>query len=163
MIDTAEIIKDRLTMQEVAEFYGLHFDTRGRALCPFHDDHHPSATVKHERFHCYVCNLHLDAIDFVQHLFSLNYPQAVARLDSDFRLGISDKKADPRELAEWRRKRAEKEAALQAFRADYDRRTRKYRELWMALHSPSPSVWRRAAEIAELYQLQYYFDTHPWK
>ena len=50
MIDF-KAIKGLVTAREAAERYGLTVNSRGMALCPFHDDHNPSLKLD-ERFHC---------------------------------------------------------------------------------------------------------------
>lgn len=48
MIDF-KAIKSLVTAREAAEHYGLTVNSRGMALCPFHDDHNPSMKLD-ERF-----------------------------------------------------------------------------------------------------------------
>ena len=62
MIDF-KAIKCLVTAREAAEHYGLTVDSRGMALCPFHDDHNPSMKLD-ERFHCFGCGEDGDVIDF---------------------------------------------------------------------------------------------------
>ena len=40
-------------------------------LCPFHDDHHPSARVYRENFHCEACGVHYRYFDFIKNYFGL--------------------------------------------------------------------------------------------
>ncbi len=51
----AELIKNRIDLQSVMEYYDTHFDRMGKALCPFHSDNHPSLTIKNERYKCWAC------------------------------------------------------------------------------------------------------------
>lgn len=42
------------------------------ALCPFHNDRHPSLYVADDHYHCFACGEHGDVIDFVSKLFHLS-------------------------------------------------------------------------------------------
>ena len=54
--------------------------TRGKALCPFHDDHHPSMSIKNNRYRCWACGENGDVIDFVMKRDGLAFHEAVRRL-----------------------------------------------------------------------------------
>ena len=51
--------------------------------CPFHDDSTASLSVDGvpDRFHCFGCGVSGDVIDFVQRLYRLPFPEAVAHLE----------------------------------------------------------------------------------
>ncbi|MBT8003656.1 MAG: DNA primase, partial [Rhodospirillales bacterium] len=51
-------------------------------LCPFHKEKTPSFTVNEEKgfFHCFGCQEHGSAIDFVMKVDGLSFPEAVERL-----------------------------------------------------------------------------------
>tara|TARA_B100000315_G_scaffold225363_1_gene231536 strand:- start:1283 stop:1834 length:552 start_codon:yes stop_codon:yes gene_type:complete len=56
-----------------------------KALCPFHDDHHPSLSVYRgrdgcDRFKCFACGAAGDAIDFVRRTENLTFRKAIERL-----------------------------------------------------------------------------------
>lgn len=168
--DIAEQIKDRLTIREVCERYGVHFDSHGRALCPFHDDHHPSANIKGEKFHCSVCDIHGDIFDFTQRMFNISFRQAMLRLNEDFGLGLLGQKPDPVKLQQWRRKKAREAAELAAYRAEYDHNVLLHRKIIESLWAMGkPAVGEHgkaiywAAMLAQLDYLNYYFDSCHWK
>lgn len=52
----------------------------GKAICLFHNDHHPSMDVRKNFYHCYTCQATGDVIDLVMHLENLTFKQAVERL-----------------------------------------------------------------------------------
>ena len=106
MYDVAKEIKARVDIRDVAESYGVHFDERRQGKCPFHDDRHPSASIKNGRFHCYVCGLHLDIFEFVQQFDGCSFNGAKERLNDMFRLGLDLKK--PMSFAETDRLRRER-------------------------------------------------------
>lgn len=76
-------------MRDVVEHYGIEIKRNNTCLCPFHDDHHPSAHVYPKAFHCFTCNLHYDVLGFVMALFGLSALDAAKKLNDDFNLGIS--------------------------------------------------------------------------
>lgn len=88
MTDYFRDVRNRLTAVEVARTYGLTFDHHGKALCPFHNDHHPSMTFKGGRFRCWVCDAGGTSIDLAMRLFNLTPLEAVRKLDTDFNLGL---------------------------------------------------------------------------
>ena len=86
MIDF-KAIKGLVTAREAAEHYGLTVNSRGMALCPFHDDHNPSMKLD-ERFHCFGCGEDGDVIDFTAKYFNLSLREAAEKLLADFGNGV---------------------------------------------------------------------------
>ena len=82
---------------------------RGEAtgLCPFHNEKTPSFTVNEDKgfYHCFGCQAHGSAIDFVMLTEGLDFPLAVERLASEAGMQV------PRESPEERAK-AERHATL---------------------------------------------------
>ena len=60
-----EIVKYGVSCREAAERYGVEVNHYGMALCPFHNDRHPSLYVADDHYHCFACGEHGDVIDFV--------------------------------------------------------------------------------------------------
>ena len=44
-----EIVKENVNLREAAELYGIDVNRYGKALCPFHNDRHPSLYVADEK------------------------------------------------------------------------------------------------------------------
>ncbi len=65
-----EIVKYGVGCREAAERYGVEVNHYGMALCPFHNDRHPSLYVADDHYHCFACGEHGDVIDFAAKLFS---------------------------------------------------------------------------------------------
>ena len=86
MIDF-KAIKGLVTAREAAEHYGLTVNSRGMAVCPFHDDHTPSMKLD-ERFHCFGCGEDGDVIDFTARYFNLSLREAAEKLLADFGNGV---------------------------------------------------------------------------
>lgn len=53
---------------------------RNRVRCPFHDDHNPSAAIKNNKLHCFVCSRTWNPIDLVMERDGLKFIDAVRRL-----------------------------------------------------------------------------------
>ncbi len=89
-----EAVKTSLTTKQVAPHYGVPVGRNQMALCPFHDDHHPSMKVD-KRFHCFACQADGDVIDFVARRYQLSPKESAEKLASDF--GISyDRRYHPK-------------------------------------------------------------------
>ena len=66
-----------IPIEDLASRLGL--DVRHhKALCPFHNDRHPSLSfnVRKNTYRCFVCDAHGDTIDLVRHLLNKDFQQA---------------------------------------------------------------------------------------
>lgn len=107
-----EQVKSAVDMKTVAEGYGLHIDRGGMCICPFHNEHTPSAKIYPDNLHCFGCGTHVDVIGFTQKIFGLDKPiDAVKKLNKDFGLHI-DNGTTPtaKEVSEYQKRIAEKRA-----------------------------------------------------
>jgi len=86
--DLASIIKQRVTISDATEHYGITFNRAGFAPCPFHSERTPSFSIKNGFGYCYGCGWHGDVIDLVKGLFGLDFRGAIARINDDFGLGL---------------------------------------------------------------------------
>lgn len=84
-------IKYRLSMPEVARFYGLEMNRAGMACCPFHDDKSPSLKVYDDHFYCFGCGATGDQTGFVAKLFGLRQIDAAKKISEDFGLRLFDR------------------------------------------------------------------------
>ena len=78
-----ESVKQAVTTKQAAEAYGLEVDKHGMAICPFHEDHHPSLKLD-ERYYCFGCHATGDVIDFTARLFGISPKSAALKLAQDF-------------------------------------------------------------------------------
>jgi DNA primase len=88
----AEQIKDALELRQVMEHYGVRFNGRGYAKCPFHTEKTASLSLKKGRYTCFGCGATGDVIEFVLRYFNLDFGQALVRLNNDFSLGLTAEK-----------------------------------------------------------------------
>jgi hypothetical protein len=86
----AETIRQRVTMLDVTKEYGIAVSRAGYACCPFHSEKTGSLRIYpgDRGWYCWGCHAHGDVIDFVARYFNLDFKGALARLDSDFHLGL---------------------------------------------------------------------------
>ena len=99
-------VKYGVNCREAAERYGVSINRQGKALCPFHNDRHPSLYVADDHFYCFACGAHGDVIDFAANFFDLPLYEAAQRLAADF--GVDANQPPTKEVLE---KRSQKAAA----------------------------------------------------
>ena len=83
-----EQVREETNIVAAARFYGVAVDRHGRALCPFHDDHHPSLSFKDNRFTCFACGARGSVIDLVMQIFHISPLEAAVKLQEDFNLKV---------------------------------------------------------------------------
>lgn len=88
MTDVFRDCRERVSAQDAARHYGITFDRKGWAVCPFHRDKHPSMSFRAGRFRCWACGASGDSIDFTGRLLGLEPMAAVERLNADFSLAL---------------------------------------------------------------------------
>ena len=77
MIDK-EKIKNKVSVTDIFKHFGVEISADNRAVCPFHDDHDPSITIKDDKiWTCWVCNDGGDVIKFVMMKLNLDFVAAV--------------------------------------------------------------------------------------
>lgn len=93
MINYAKI-KQSVTTRQAAESYGIHVDSHGMAVCPFHDDCRPSMKVD-ETFYCFGCGATGDVITFTSRLFGIAPASAARKLAMDFGISLDEESEYP--------------------------------------------------------------------
>lgn len=114
MIDFRSV-RERVPAEDAARFYGLEFNRRGWAVCPFHQDKHPSISFKGGRFRCWACGANGDSLDFTARLFNLDSVQAAEKLNVDFHLGLAHEAKENPETLQVERERRKVVTAHQGF------------------------------------------------
>ncbi len=84
-------IKGRVSVRDVASYYGLKINRNGMVCCPFHEDKHPSMKTDQHHFHCFGCGAHGDAIGFVAKRFGIGQYEAACKINEDLGLGLAEK------------------------------------------------------------------------
>ncbi|MEM3555012.1 MAG: CHC2 zinc finger domain-containing protein [Conexivisphaerales archaeon] len=92
----ARFLKEGISPKEVYERYvGGPLQKAGKGwlgLCPFHNDHHPSFSIRERSFHCFGCGWQGDIVSFVRDLKGLDFKSTVKLLSKDF--GLEDEGCD---------------------------------------------------------------------
>lgn len=143
--DSAIRIKDALTMEEVARHYGFEIQRGGFISCPFHGgDHTPSLKIYpgNRGWYCHGCHKGGDVISFVRELYSLDFKQAVIRIDNDFGLGLTGVVSSPGKSEELERRRRELEEKKEHEKA--------YNTVWQKSVELTAQIDHMADEIQEL-------------
>ena len=157
-----EIVKENVNLREAAELYGIDVNRYGKALCPFHNDRHPSLYVADDHYYCFACGEHGDVIDFVGRLFQLSPYDAARKLMTDFHLS-PDK---PPSAAALHAKRIrteaqqlrENERLCVSVLSDYARVLRNWKVQY-APQSPAEAPDERFVEAChKLDEVEYYLD-----
>jgi len=137
----ADAIKSLVPLPEAARLYGFTPNWKNYIKCPFHGDGQErtaSMVLKPRYFKCYACGQFGTVIDFVMMLFDIEYTDALARLNADFQLGLTEDKPDPSALAQRRREREKQDRRRRLYEAEYRRRSDEYRRLWWAMVNKAP-------------------------
>ena len=62
-----EIVKENVNLREAAELYGIDVNRYGKALCPFHNDRHPSLYVADNHYFSNLSNkLQRESLRYVE-------------------------------------------------------------------------------------------------
>ena len=155
-------VKYGVNCREAAERYGVSVNRQGKALCPFHNDRHPSLYAADDHYHCFACGEHGDVIDFAAKLFGLPLYEAAQRLAADFHL-TPDK---PPSAAALHAKRIrteaqqlrENERLCFSVLSDYARVLRNWKVQY-APQSPAEALDKRFVEAChKLDEAEYYLD-----
>ena len=157
-----KIVKENVNLREVAELYGIDVNRYGKALCPFHNDRHPSLYVTDDHYHCFACGAHGDVIDFVGKLFQLSPYDAARKLMADFHL--SPDKPPSAAAIHAKRIRTEAQQLMENERlcfsvlSDYARVLRDWKVQY-APQSPAEAPDERFVEAChKLDEVEYYLD-----
>ena len=160
-------VKQQLNIRQVVEYYGFKVNRAGQFICPFHNDHKPSASIKNDYFNCFVCGAGGDLITFTAKLHGLSNYDACKKLVSDFRLNISTEPQTQADKLKADRERAKRQAELKRQKeienliqhtglvlASY------HCYLWQGKQLYPYGHIRHIRALQELTQAQYYLDCY---
>lgn len=120
-MDLFEKIKQRVSMKDVLELYGI-YPVRGNNIyrCFVHNDQKPSANIIKgcEKFHCFSCQYTGDIFDVVEHFEKCERKESIRILDNKFHLGLCKDltKEEKLLLAQQQRKREKEKAEKLAWK-----------------------------------------------
>ena len=160
-------VKEQLNIRQVVEFYGFNVNRAGQFICPFHNDHKPSASIKKDYFNCFVCGAGGDLITFTAKLHGLSNINACKKLVSDFGLNMATEPQTQVDKLKADRERAKRQAELKRQKeienliqhtglvlASY------HCYLWQGLQLYPYGHIRHIRALQELTQAQYYLDCY---
>ena len=129
-------VKSSISTREAAERYGVEVNRHGKALCPFHNDRHPSLFVDDDHYYCYACVEHGDVIDFTSKLHGLSLYDAAKKLAYDF--GITQDKPPDKAVQEKLNKKSEAQRLRENEKLCFSALMEYYKLLqeWMILYAP---------------------------
>ena len=162
-----EDVKRQLNIRQVVEFYGFKVNRANQFICPFHNDHKPSASIKNDYFNCFVCGAGGDLITFTAKLHGLSNIDACKKLVSDFGLNIATEPQTQVDKLKADRERAKRQAELKRQKeienliqhtglvlASY------HCYLWQGKQLYPYEHIRHIRALQELTQAQYYLDCY---
>ena len=157
-----ETVKDNVSLREVAQRYGIDVNRYSKALCPFHNDRHPSLYVADDHYYCFACGAQGDVIDFVGRLFQLPPYNAARKLMADFHL--SPDKPPSAAALHAKRIRTEVQQLMENERlcfsvlSDYARVLRDWKVRYAPRTQGEPLHERFIEACRKLDQTEYYLD-----
>ena len=157
-----QTVKYGVSCREAAERYGVSVNLQGKALCPFHNDRHPSLYVADDHYYCFACGAHGNVIGFAANFFGLPIYEAAQRLAADF--GIDADRPPTKEILEKRRQQTEAQQLIENERLcfsvlpDYARVLQSWKVQY-APQSPAEAPDERFEEAChKLDEAEYYLD-----
>lgn len=85
-------VKEAVSMQQVAEYYGLQLNRKGLCQCPFHQDKNPSLKIYPDGkgFYCFTCGTGGDQIKFAALYSDTGNYEAAKMLADAFHIPLSE-------------------------------------------------------------------------
>ena len=122
-----DIILERVTMEQVLEYYGIE-KKKTNYKCPFHRDKNPSATItKNGRwFKCFGCGKVFNVIDFVCNYDNCTRKEAIQKLNIIFNLNL-DNVITEQQIQEIKEEKRKRELAKA-------KKLQKEKDTWLALN-----------------------------
>ena len=135
-MDLFSTVKMNISTIDAAERYGIEVNRHGKALCPFHNDRHPSLFVDDDHYYCYACGEHGDVIDFTSKLYGLSLYDAAQKLAYDF--GITQDKPPDKVMQEKQNRKSEAQRLRENEKLCFSALMEYYMLLqkWMVLYAP---------------------------
>ena len=134
----ADEIKQRISMIEMLQYYGIETNRSGFCKCPFHSERSASfkAYPGTRGFYCFGCHESGSVIDFVMKFFELSFCDAIKKINEDFSLGLPiGEKLDRRKQLEMSRQAFLRKREMNARKAKQEELDKAY---WTAFDE-----WKR--------------------
>jgi len=162
-----EEVKQRLNIRQVVEHYGFKVNRANQFICPFHNDHKPSASIKNDYFNCFACGAGGDLITFTAKLHGLSNIDACKKLDQDFHLGLSQQPVSHIDRLKADREKVKRQAELKR-QQEEERLIQRtglvlasyHCYLWQGLQLYPYEHIRHIRALQRLTEAQYYLDCY---
>ena len=151
-----EEVKDKLTITQVVEHYGFKVNRTHQFVCPFHNDHKPSASIKNDYFNCFVCGAGGDLISFTARLLGVSNLEACKELIREFSLNIEteeERKAQARQERKRKQEVAACSSLREKFAADKQARSEAHKRTLYRLRSERRATREKEAQEWQAYIL----------
>lgn len=155
-----EKVKQQLNIRQVIEHYGFKVNRARQFVCPFHNDHKPSASIKNDYFHCFVCGAGGDLITFTAKHLGLSNIDAAKELVRVFNLNIDISTPEERKaqcIAQKQREKKQREelnkceSLRDKFKKDKEQRAELKRPTLYKLRNEVLQIDKRQAQEREEY------------
>ena len=115
---TREEIKEKYSMRDVLDRYGLEPNRAGFLRCPFHQgDREASLKVYPHDYHCFGCGANGDIFDFIMRMEDLSFREAFLALGGEYESVPQFQRVRRRiQFERRRREKQQREAEFQAWR-----------------------------------------------
>ena len=111
--EAIQMVRDRVTMQDMCRHLNLPINRSGFICCPFHaGDKNGSLKVYNDPargWHCFGCGEGGDVITFARKWYGTNFPETIERLACEFNIPIPTRELTNAEKAEIEKHRREQE------------------------------------------------------
>ena len=84
-----EKVKQSVSAESAASFYGVKTGRSGMTNCLFHSDRTPSMKIYPDHYYCFGCGAHGDVIALTAQLLGLSQLDAAKKLAEDFHIDIT--------------------------------------------------------------------------
>lgn len=109
-----DMVRSSVNMPMITNYFGIERNRKGFAMCPFHNDNHPSMKIydgyyDNDGYYCFSCGANGDIIKFVMLYGNVEFEEAVRMIATIFHIPISDSKIEvsEREVEEIKKKKKE--------------------------------------------------------
>lgn len=82
---TSEELKQRISMHELVERYGIKIDRKGFCCCPFHKEKTGSMKIYKDSYNCFACGANGDIFSFVMGMEHCDFKTAYKSLGGTYK------------------------------------------------------------------------------
>lgn len=130
----ADLIRDKVTIPDLLNAYGIAQGRRGRIACPIHRGHNQSSfSYNATQYQCFNCGAKGGVISFVEAYLECDFERAMDEINRLFRLWDEEDPAKRESIAD-RLRRKSRRQAQDTQRAQKEREKEKKEALLLEVH-----------------------------